>query len=126
MDPMLMTWHDALEFVKAAGLDLDEYFHMSPGIDKETRKSVWDEKGVRNIAVWWAPGGSEGYYVHVDRQLIQIGEVSRHEPAMLGKFWSPARAAFASEIMVRLFYGIFKDPNELIEAARKNYDETHG
>jgi len=125
-----MTWDDALEFVKATGLDTDEYFQISRGggADEENlRKTViWDEKGLRNIVVWWAPGGSEGYYVHVDREFSQAGERHRYERAMLGKFWSPERAAFASGILVRLFYGLFKDPSELIEAARKNYDEHHG
>jgi hypothetical protein len=131
MDPMQMTWADAEQFVKAAGLDRDEYFHISTASSAtigtaELRKTViWDEKGMRNVAVWWAPGANEGYYVHVDRQLVKGRDVT-YELAMLGKFWSPIRAAFAAELLVRLFYGLFKDPNELLEAAKKSYDEAHG
>lgn len=127
---MRMTWDDALDFVIAAGLDRDEYFRFSTlgSADSERlRKTIiWDEKGLRYIAVWWAPGSSEGYYVHVDREFSRAAEGHRYERAMVGKFWSPARAAFASEILVRFFYGLFKDPNELLEAARKNYDENVG
>jgi hypothetical protein len=132
MDPMKMTWDDVEKFVKAAGLDKDEYFHLytSGGIghrEEALRKTVvWDEKGIRNVAVWWTPGANEGYYLQVDRRLFSEsgrGGVDHHV-AMLGKFWSPARAAFASDLLVRLFYGLFEDPNELIEAAKKNYEET--
>ena len=128
MDPMKMTWDDAEEFVKAAGLDKDEYFHISRSRTAEEealRKTVvWDEKGIRNVAVWWAPGANEGYYVHVSRELIKGRDVS-YEPAMLGKFWSAARAAFASELLVRLFYGLFKHQDELLEDARRNYEELN-
>jgi len=123
MDPMRMTWDDAEEFVKAAGLDKDEYFHISRSRTAEEealRKTVvWDEKGIRNVAVWWAPGANEGYYVHVDRQLVK-GRETVHELAMLGKFWSAARAAIAAEVLVRLFYGLFRHPDELLDAARRN------
>lgn len=129
MDPMQMTWDDVVSFIKAAGLDKDEYFSISlaqPNNEEAFRKTViWDEKGIRNLAVWWAPGANEGYYVHVDRLLMKGRQVD-HELAMLGKFWSPARAAFAADLLVRLFYGLFKDPNELIEAAEKNYKEING
>jgi hypothetical protein len=128
MDSMKMTWNDAEEFVKAAGLDKDEYFHISTAriTNEEVLRNtvIWDEKGIRNVAVWWAPGANEGYYVHVDRELKREREVV-HELAMLGKFWSPARASFAAELLVRLFYGLFKDPNELLEGARRNYEETN-
>jgi len=127
---MEMTWDDVVEFIKAAGLDQDEYFHISTSSgdvgDEALRKTViWDENGLRNVAIWWAPGANEGYYVHVDRQLLK-GRDFVYKLALLGKFWSPIRAAFASQILVRLFYGMFKDHNELIEASKKNYDEVNG
>ena len=129
MDPMQMTWEDAEAFVKAADLDKDEYFHISTARmtneDVLRNTVIWNEKGIRNVAVWWAPGTNEGYYVHVERLLTKGREVD-HELAMLGKFWSAARAAFATELLVRLFYGLFKDPNELLEAARRNYEEING
>lgn len=127
---MEMTWDDAEDFVKVAGLDKDEYFHITNSrediVDEALRKMViWDEKGIRNIAIWWAPGANEGYYVHVDRVVIIEGKPV-YKIAMLGKFWTPVRAAFASDILVRLFYHLFKDPKDLIEAAKKNYDEVNG
>lgn len=128
---MQMTWGDAEDFAKAAGLDRDEYFHLQTsgratvGTAELRRTVIWDEEGIRDVAVWWAPGANEGYYVHVERLLSKGREVVR-ESAMLGKFWSPIRAAFASNLLVRLFYGLFKDPNELLEAAKKSYDEAHG
>lgn len=131
MDPMQMTWADAEEFIKAAGFDRDEYFHLQTrggatvGTAELRKIVIWDENALRAISVWWTPGTNEGYYVHVERVLAKGREIT-HEMAMLGKFWSPARAAFACEILVRLFYGIFKDVTELVDASKKNYEEVHG
>ncbi len=120
MDEMTMTWGDAEAFVKDAGLDQDEYFHLEPRDDKTRKTVIWDQKGLVAIAAWWTPGTNEGYYVHVDRVLRgSQGKGVRHELAMVGKFWHSERAALASELLTRLFYGLFKDPVELVEAARK-------
>jgi hypothetical protein len=86
---------------------------------------IWEEKGIRHVAVWWAPGANEGYYVHVERQIVK-GRENFFKLAMLGKFWTPIRAAFAAQFLVRLFYGLYKDPQELIEAAKQNYKEVNG
>lgn len=105
-----MTWGDVEKFVKKAGLDKSEYFHID--VPSMRDQVVWDEKGIRWIAVWWVRGGSEGWYVHVER-VVSHGE---RIPAMLGKFWSAQEAAAAATALTRLFYGEYKDISELYEA----------
>jgi hypothetical protein len=130
-DPNLMTWEDAERFTKAAGLDKEEYFSIHvAGLGDFSEENfrtmlIWDEKGIRHVAVWWAPGANEGYYVHVERQVVK-GRDSTSKIAMLGKFWSPLRAAAAVDLLVRLFYGVYRDPNEIIAAAKKSFEDMSG
>ncbi len=127
------TWRDVKRFITDAKLDSDEYFAYS-GDDSADEKRIPGEQiwsrdathATRWIEVAWVPGGSEGYYVHVRKIVtplsphgIQNGP-QQTSVRMLGKFWSPARAAFACDILTRFLY-VLQDPQTLIQMGKDNF-----
>lgn len=102
-----LTWGRLLDFIREAGLDRDEYFHLTAPYDlyekgrREAflRQRVWDE--ARWIGVFWCVGGSEGYYVHVERLWYEVDPKNTNPPllrdlVLLGKFWDWRRAEEAA------------------------------
>lgn len=114
-----MTWRDVVEFVKAAHLDRSEYFSERNLIEAK----VWDEeiwaKGYP--CAYWIVGGSEGWYVHVARNLRRHGEGKVHEDLLIGKFWSPDDASFAADLVARFMNGAFKSVDELLAEGRARF-----
>jgi hypothetical protein len=105
-NPEVRTVGDLMELVQRHALDADEYFspHDWQGVTLRDRGQVLRDplwlKNTKWIAVFWVVGGSEGYYVHVER--VQSPEA--HGPATiqdiaLGKFWDRERAAFATGLV---------------------------
>jgi hypothetical protein len=105
--PDEMTWRKLLDFIHQAGFARDEYFSWSfdydlgPGGDALKDQPVWMD--ARWLSAWWCVGGSEGYYVHVER-IYGVGpqpadamdrRVER-QLVLLGKFWDAGRAEEAA------------------------------
>ena len=91
--PDSFTWNDVLEFIREEGFDKDEYFSLSPVDRGYLDRQVWDGGiDIWCIPVYWMVGGSEGYYVHVDRLIIDEGNGNRSQLMLLGKFWDKERA----------------------------------
>ena len=96
--PDAHTWADLDAFVKAEGLDADEYFSFDR--DLNPNHQIFCPASA-HVLVYWRPGGSEGYYLHIDRQ----GADGLHNMA-LGKFWGAAAAAAAAEKVTRFVYAV--------------------
>jgi hypothetical protein len=100
------TMQDLMNFIRGARLDYEEYFssvfdrytHADAGV---TSASPLFGRDTRDIAVWWAPGGSEGYKVHVE----SVDKYGVHTAIAVGKFWDPRKAAFAANLISRWVYG---------------------
>jgi hypothetical protein len=88
------------QFIQDNGLDDSEYFGPHPtfhdyaddwrGKELYTKETHW-------LAVYWVVGGSEGYYVHVDRI-----DYEKRELVFLGKFWGHDEAMWATILVSRL------------------------
>lgn len=90
-----MTWNELEAWMRRSGLDKDEYvanFWRYDGRPALGDTKVWDgDAGVRWISVFWVVGGSEGYYVHIERIMHGQPE-DRRECMLLAKFWDVERA----------------------------------
>lgn len=98
------TYGDLMEYVKANRIDQEEYFSLSQGVKAE--EPIWSPTTVW-IAVYWVEGGSEGYYVHVDR--IEDREALGHRVSTVmacGKFWAKASASLAVTYLTPFVYGL--------------------
>jgi hypothetical protein len=88
-----LTWEELYAFIRAEKLDEEEYFSNKDyenGWDSFKHEEVYtcnDTRRVRWIATWWTPGGSEGYYVHVE-EIGTKGHEDYQKTRLLGKFWS--------------------------------------
>lgn len=92
----LLTWAGVRDFARgfSHGNSQVDYFHLQEPLARRSGEAVWD--GAHWIAVWWTPGGSEGYYIHIDRRVSVPGEQqhgTRVETAALGKVWDATTAA---------------------------------
>lgn len=98
------SWGDFMEFVREHHLEREEYFSLSNGTKND--EPLWG-KHTRWIAVYWVEGGSEGYYVHVDRlDWNESTQVTEATTMALGKFWSKASAAIAVTYLTPFVYGL--------------------
>lgn len=95
--PDSLTWWNVMDFIKKEKLDQAEYFMIS-GIYhpaervKVFNSQVWNEDPYWSertcyIPVYWVVGGSEGYYVHVDRMWSNGNGSGEVTSILLGKFW---------------------------------------
>jgi hypothetical protein len=98
------TLAGVMEFIKAQKLADDEYFSMSFDY-KNNRQHEGDEplyaEDTRWIGVFCVEGGSEGYYVHVER----ISGEHEMDNIFLGKFWSAKRAMEAVTLLTACVNG---------------------
>jgi hypothetical protein len=101
-----LTWGQLEAFINEAGFANDEYFHLTAPYDlfetgrKEAflRQRVWEQ--AHWMGVFWVVGGSEGFYVHVERMWYEEDPSHRADPApplkrdlvFVGKFWDWRRA----------------------------------
>jgi hypothetical protein len=98
-----LTWGDVMEFVTMNGLHHEEYFSLCQGV--KATDEVW--KDARWVAVYWVEGGSEGYYLHIDRIVWnEERQVNETQTYALGKFWSKASAAVAVTWLTPFVYGL--------------------
>ena len=100
--PDHFTWDDVYNYGKTSGFEDDEYLSFrSYGDDEyDTSLQVWKPETQR-IIVFWVPGGSEGYYVHI----AEIQDGSRFRERGLGKYWTAERAAEVTDALTRFVYG---------------------
>lgn len=92
-----LTVGELMAFVKSHGLDREEYFE--PDRDMNMSEPLWpDTCGTRWVTCFAVKGGSEGWYVHVER--IDRNHVSTN--IALGKFWNPDSAVLAVSLISRL------------------------
>lgn len=97
------TWRTVLQFIEEMGFDEDEYFYLYSLKRSYIDQPIWDQQ--QWIAVFWVIGGSEGYYVHVEKRWND--ESGEHaELILLGKFWQWERAQEAT-LSVQLFINLF-------------------
>ena len=109
------NWGEVDAFIRANKLDQEEYFTFCWPYDYRKRVDadklpVWGDR-TRWIAVYMVEGGSEGWYVHVERVNVPEGAGEIHsayetESIMLGKFWDHERALEAVAMLTRFVYGI--------------------
>lgn len=86
---MNLTWKDLCRQANAAGFGDDEYCSLATVIKTtgfDPNIPVWDDHCNR-VACYAVRGGSEGWYVHVERQ---VG--SDRLLIILAKFWCLNRA----------------------------------
>lgn len=99
-----LTIEDLMKFVADSRLDKEEYFCLAMSIKRSDE--IW-LPDTRWIAVYWVEGGSEGYYVHIDR--IDYSKerdnfiVTR---LALGKYWAKASAGMAVLLLTPFVYGL--------------------
>lgn len=99
-DPYTITMAQLLAFVKAHGLDQDEYFQASGDARlADLDFNLWgeDEAHTRWVIAYAAPGSNEGWYVHIDR----VDRDGKCHPLALGKFWSADAATMAVTLLTR-------------------------
>lgn len=97
------TWRSELQFIKEMGFDEDEFFHLYSLKRSYMDQPIWDHQ--QWVSVFWVIGGSEGYYVHVEKRWTD--ESGEHaELILLGKFWQWERAQEAAQ-SVQLFINHF-------------------
>jgi hypothetical protein len=119
-DPGKMTWADVAMFIREAHLDRKEYFSVGESRASFNKDEIW---GKGYPSAYWLAGGSEGWYVHVARNVRLPGKREPvHEDLMLGKFWTPQDASFAAELVTRFMNGVFKNVDELIAEGRARMD----
>jgi hypothetical protein len=98
------TLEGVQEFIKAQGLEEDEYFNLSSRYGRSeplTGSDLLYTPGTRWIAVFCVEGGSEGYYVHVER----ISNDKEMDCIFLGKFWQRERAMEAVTLLTACVNG---------------------
>lgn len=111
-DPAEMTWAFIGKFIEDAHLGRSEYFHSTDLGEKARKDEIWS-KGYPNA--YWIVGGSEGWYVHVARNVRSSGERAvHHEDLFIGKFWDFSDAAFSADLLSRLMNGVFKNASDLV------------
>ena len=102
------TWGEISRFISDNGLREDEYFQFCWPYDGASvdmaAQPIWTEQA-RWISVYMVVGGSEGWSCHVDR-ILEAEPHYRIDHVMSGKFWSPAAALRAVDMLTRLFYGV--------------------
>lgn len=111
-----VTWADVAAFIKAAHLDRSEYFHEHVA-QATLKERIW-ARGYP--CAYWMRGGSEGWYVHVARN-VRSERKSFHEDLFLGKFWSADDAAFAVDLLTRFMNGEFSDVQDLIARGTERF-----
>ena len=109
-----MTWRELHESLAAAGFADDEYLSLAYDLRGQWDDDVWGKVGdewTRWIACYWVEGGSEGWYVHIDRMLPKGGAENGFDstPMVLGKFWDWERAEKCAQFATRLVYGVRQD-----------------
>lgn len=97
---------DLMKFVADHGLGQEEYFAAESKLSSE--EPLWKED-TRWIAVFWVEGGSEGYYVHVERLNInkELGGELVAQNLALGKYWSKGSASIAVTLLTPFVYGLY-------------------
>jgi len=110
---------------------MDECLEVDQGHPlTQQRAPVWSDNATHNtkwIEVSWVKARGKGFYVHV-RKIINNhrgGKPTEYVLAMVGKYWSPVRAAFACDLLTRFIYGI-DDPAVLAAIGRQHYAEHKG
>jgi len=109
-DPSSFTWGDIEKHIREQGYDKDEYFGWNWSDNGEyINRQVWNGTEDWYVAVWWSPGGSEGWYVHVDRLWTEKGVDDRFDyrcgkTILLGKFWSMERAQEVTQALTEYIY----------------------
>lgn len=96
-----MTWQDVQSFIKANGLDAEEYLIRTGGA-AFTKTLVWTPK-TTGFIVSFAPGSNEGFYVLVEQTFA---DTIKRDPVMIGKFWRPDGAANAVKMLTKFLYNI--------------------
>lgn len=98
------TQADLMSFIEDASLDADEYFMPAHQYrDYVSYQQPIFIQPTRQLAVYWAPGSNEGYYVTVvriytkPRNPIQSDII--HQQQLSGKFWTWQRAQFATNVL---------------------------
>lgn len=102
-----LTFADLEAYIRRKGLDRDEYFSTDrrrcpdPALPLETDDSRW-------LSCYWVRGGSEGWYVHVDRITPDPDRIEgyRSEILFIGKFWTPERAAEVVTAVTGFLYDV--------------------
>lgn len=101
-----MNWLELVSALYGSELN-EEYFALASRADR--RVSIWD--GARWLACYVVEGGSEGWYLHVDKisdEIVMNEDCSVQESGrqlmLIGKFWSYAGAERALLVATKLIH----------------------
>ena len=98
--PDHFSWNDLAVYVKSENMDDEEYFNFeTTGRAVNMDEQIFTKETAR-IIVYWSPGSSEGYYVHVSRLTRENKVVD----IALGKYWSPETAAETAKKLTTFIY----------------------
>lgn len=118
LDPGLLSVDDVAQFIRQAKLLAADYFdYASTSVETDREGPLW-ASGVRWVAVYMVQGGSEGWYVHVDRIKAGKNGARTADAVLIGKYWQPEPALLAVSVLTRFIYGLYKDTADLAAEAQ--------
>lgn len=98
------TIEDMVIFLRLQNIRTEDYFSTS--IRVRPTEGIYTEK-TRWVAVYWVEGGSEGYYLHVDRLIYDqaLDKLVAYNIAT-GKYWQKEDAGKAVELLTPFVHGL--------------------
>lgn len=94
----LVAFHRTLDIKEEDYFSLSRNFHFSETIFAQDTR--W-------VAVYWVEGGSEGYYLHIDRQSYNEAlEKLVITNVAIGKYWSIEAATKAVALLTPFVHGL--------------------